>query len=90
MEQLQGTFYILAIVVMVLNILILVGIGVGVFMMVKAVSEIKKQVAEKMKIVDDAVRHPDELLMRVGSSLARRGVRRVKGFFERNRDSGVE
>jgi hypothetical protein len=89
MEQLQATFYILAIIFMILNIVILVGVGVGVYMMVKAVSDMQKQVSEKMKYVEEVARHPDELLAQVGTSLLRRGARKVKGFFEQNRDEGA-
>ncbi len=82
MTQLESTFYILGIIYMVLNIVLLVGIGIGIYYIVRQVLDIRRQVTEKIKIVENAIQHPEETAAKVGMSILKAGLRKAKKVFK--------
>jgi hypothetical protein len=85
MAQLETVFYIVAIVYMTLSIFILLGTAIGVIYIVKAVSETKSRVEEKVKMVEKFVRHPDEAMALMGAALIKNGIRGARNFFRRDK-----
>lgn len=83
MTQLESAFYILGIIYMVLNIVLLVGIGIGIYFIVRTVLDIRRQVTEKIKYVENAIQHPEEAAAKVGMSILRVGFRNLKKIFKR-------
>ena len=69
---------------MILNILLLLGIGLGVFYIVRMVLDIRRQVTEKIKIVENIIKHPEDAIANVGASFIRSSLKRIrKRFFQK-------
>ena len=84
---LQNIFYTLGIIYMVLNILILLGIGIGIFFIVRIVLDIKKQIMEKIKYVENAMHHPEDAIADLGRGLIKSVLLRAKSRLNRKRSS---
>lgn len=84
--DLQNTFYTIGIIYMILNIFILVGIAVGVVLLVKMVVDLKKQVDDKVKKVQNIMDNPEVYAARVGTSILTAAVSGVKSIFSRKKE----
>ena len=84
--ELQNTFYVLGIIYMVLNIAILVAIGMGILVISRKVFDIHKQVTEKLKAAEEAIKHPEGILANVGMAIFRAGLRGIKQSFFGKKD----
>jgi len=68
---------------MVISIILLIGVGIGFIYIAKAVSDMRKQVDEKVKSVENFMDNPEEVIAQVGSTLVRKGIRRVRHAFKK-------
>lgn len=83
MTQLESTFYILGIVSFALNIIILLGVGLGIVLIAKMIVDAKRRVEEKINIVRNVMKHPEDAVASVGASLIRRCVKKLKEKFSK-------
>ena len=68
--MLQNTFYIIGIICMTLYTLLLIAIVVLLFYIKKKISDVSKNVEEKIREVKEIVSHPKEVAASVGAAVA--------------------
>ena len=89
MIDLQSVFYIVAIIFMVLSIALVVGAGIAMYLVYRAVMDIRRKVDEKMKYVDRVIQHPEDVIAEIGASLIRKSAQRVRNIFKRGNTTTV-
>ncbi len=87
MTQLESAFYILGIISFALNIIILLCVGFGTILIVRMALGIRRKVKEKIKVVKNVLKHPEDVVADVGASVIRRFIKRLKEKISGKRDS---
>lgn len=87
MTDLQSTFYIIGIIYMVINVVLLIGVGVGIIFIFRSIRKMHKKIEDKVKYVENLIKHPEDAIADMGASLIRRSVGRVKDAIRRKRAS---
>lgn len=83
MSDLQSTFYLIGIIYMIINLLLLIAVGVGIIFIFRSVMEMRKKVEEKLKYVENVIRHPEDVIADIGASLIRKSFQGIKRGFKR-------
>jgi hypothetical protein len=83
MSQLESTFYIVGIISFILNILLLLGIVVGLFIIVRLAFDIRKKITEKIEIVKNVIKHPENAIADLSASIIRRSLKKVREKFSK-------
>jgi hypothetical protein len=83
MSQLESTFYIVGIISFILNIFLLLGVVLGLFFILRLVVDIRKKVTEKIKIVENVIKHPENAIADLSASIIRRSLRKLREKFSK-------
>ena len=86
MTQLESAFYIFGIISFILNIVLLLGVGFGLILIVRMVLGLKRKVKEKVEVVKNVVKHPEDVLVDVGALVIRKFVKKLKKKISGKRD----
>ena len=81
MTQLESLFYMVGIISFILNIVLLLGIGVGIFFITRMILDIRRKVREKIKIVENVIKHPEDAIADVSASFIRRSLKKIRARF---------
>ena len=82
--DLQNTFYLLGIIFMTLSITILLGIVAILFLIMKGIRDIAKNVNDKIDLVAEKATATSNLAVDVGTAVAGSLIRRAKEAIHRN------
>lgn len=67
---LENTFYVLGIITMSLSLLLLIVIVVLLFYIKKKITDVTKNIEDKLRLVKDIATHPKETAVAVGEAVA--------------------
>ncbi len=81
--DLQTVFYTIGIIYMLINILFLLGIGIGIYFIARIVLDIRKQIMEKIKYVENIMHHPEETIANIGAMLIKSALRKGRSMLRR-------
>lgn len=69
-SMLQDIYYIVATIFMILSVVLLAGIGIGIFMVVKKINAIQREIKNKVELVSELSNIPTLVIKGVGEFIA--------------------